>query len=115
MNSKLSPLFRILGDRYAFAILEQACDSSGNRFCDFEDTIPGISTRTLTKRLNQLVESGLLTRCRYAEKPPRVEYCLTKKGREFQSLIRGMTRWSAQHLPATSTPQRTSRKIAKHS
>lgn len=114
MNSKLSPLFRILGDRYAFAILEQACDSSGNRFCDFEETIPGISTRTLTKRLNELVESGLLSRCRYREKPPRVEYCLTKKGREFQSLIRGMARWSAQHLPATSTSRPTSRKIAKH-
>jgi len=114
MNSKLSPLFRILSDRYAFAILEQACDSSGNRFCDFEDTIPGISTRTLTKRLNVLVEQGLLTRCRYAEKPPRVEYCLTKKGREFQSLIKGMARWSEQHLPATSTSAPTKRKIAKH-
>jgi DNA-binding HxlR family transcriptional regulator len=106
MSSKLSPLLKILSDRYAFAILEQACDSSGNRFCDFEDTIPGISTRTLTKRLNAFVDQGLLTRCRYREKPPRVEYCLTPKGREFQSLIKGMARWSEKHLTA---------KIAKHS
>ena len=37
----------------------------------------------LTRRLNALVESGLLERRRYSERPPRDEYLLTARGRDF--------------------------------
>jgi DNA-binding HxlR family transcriptional regulator len=39
----------------------------------------------LTRRLNALVEAGLLQRRRYNEHPPRDEYVLAERGRAISS------------------------------
>jgi len=44
------------------------------------DTMKGFSSKTLSKRLNELDESGILERHAHNEIPPRVEYRLTDKG-----------------------------------
>src|SRR3712207_8104293 len=45
--------------------------------------ISGISTEQLRSRLNRMVADGLLTRQRYREVPPRVDYELTERAREL--------------------------------
>jgi DNA-binding HxlR family transcriptional regulator len=50
------------------------------RFNELKASLPGISGRTLTQRLRDLEERGLVKRKLYDEMPVRVEYSLTKRG-----------------------------------
>jgi DNA-binding HxlR family transcriptional regulator len=47
----------------------------------------GISPKTLSLRLKELEDNGLLERKVYAEVPPRVEYSLTEKGKRLEGVF----------------------------
>lgn len=64
-----------------------ACDS---RFCELERSLGGISPRTLSLRLRELEEHGIVERRTFAEVPPRVEYALTEKGRALIPIVDAM-------------------------
>ena len=66
------------------------------RFDEFQTNL-GIAPNTLTRRLNGLVESGLLDRRRYSERPPRDEYILTDRGRDFLPVIAALLAWGNKH------------------
>jgi hypothetical protein len=55
--------------------------------------LPGISTEQLRSRLNRMVADGLLTRQRYREVPPRVDYELTDRARELMPVLGALARW----------------------
>jgi hypothetical protein len=55
--------------------------------------LPGISTEQLRSRLNRMVADGLLTRQRYREVPPRVDYELTERARALVPVIAELARW----------------------
>ena len=55
--------------------------------------LPGISTEQLRSRLNRMVADGLLTRQRFREVPPRVEYSLTQRARELSPVIGALSKW----------------------
>jgi DNA-binding HxlR family transcriptional regulator len=52
----------------------------------------------LTRRLRALVEAGLLERRRYCDKPPRDEYVLTQRGRDFQPVLIALMDWGNRHF-----------------
>lgn len=56
------------------------------RFSELKERLTGISSRTLTQRLRDLEEQGLVRRKMYDEMPVRVEYSLTKKGLDVAAL-----------------------------
>ena len=56
------------------------------RFDQFQKSLD-IAPNMLTRRLNALVEGGLLERRRYNQRPPRDEYVLTERGRDFQPVL----------------------------
>ncbi len=55
--------------------------------------LPGISTEQLRSRLNRMVADGMLTRKRYREVPPRVDYALTERARELMPILGELARW----------------------
>ncbi len=55
--------------------------------------MPGISTEQLRSRLNRMVADGMLTRKRYREVPPRVDYELTERARELMPILGELARW----------------------
>jgi hypothetical protein len=55
--------------------------------------LPGISTEQLRSRLNRMVADGMLTRKRYREVPPRVDYELTERARELMPVLGELARW----------------------
>ena len=67
------------------------------RFVDLQRTLPGISTEQLRSRLNRMVDDELLTRSRYREVPPRVDYELTEEARALLPAIAAIARWGYQH------------------
>ncbi len=67
--------------------------------------LPGISTEQLRSRLNRMVADGMLTRKRYREVPPRVDYELTERARELLPVLGELARWGYEW--AWSTPRNT--------
>jgi DNA-binding HxlR family transcriptional regulator len=63
------------------------------RFVELQRVLPGISTEQLRSRLNRMVADGLLTRQRYREVPPRVDYELTERARELLPVLAELARW----------------------
>jgi DNA-binding HxlR family transcriptional regulator len=63
------------------------------RFVELQRVLPGISTEQLRSRLNRMVADGLLTRQRYREVPPRVDYELTERSRDLLPVIGALARW----------------------
>jgi predicted ArsR family transcriptional regulator len=57
----------------------------------------GISSNSLTRRLTQLCDAGLLARHRYQQRPPRDECRLTARGRDLQPVIESLAAWGRRH------------------
>ena len=74
-----------VGEWWSILILRDAFHGL-TRFDQFQKSL-GIAPNMLTRRLNGLVESGLLERRQYEERPPRHEYVLTERGRDFLPVI----------------------------
>ncbi len=82
------PIARTLdrvGEWWSIMILRDAFLGS-TRFDEFQKSLD-IAPSMLTRRLNGLVESGMLERRRYSERPPRDEYVLTPLGRDFRPVL----------------------------
>src|SRR6266571_5784514 len=67
------------------------------RFDEFQNSL-GIAPNMLTRRLNSLVEVGLLERRRYSDHPPRDEYVLTARGRDFRPVVISLLAWGNRHF-----------------
>jgi DNA-binding HxlR family transcriptional regulator len=68
-----------------------------SRFDEFQNSL-GIAPNTLTRRLNELVEAGVLERRAYSDKPLRYDYLLTPRGREFRPVVLMMMAWGGKHF-----------------
>jgi DNA-binding HxlR family transcriptional regulator len=85
-----------VGEWWSILILRDACHGL-KRFDQFQKSL-GIAPTMLTKRLNGLVEAGLLQRSRYSEHPPRDEYELTEMGRDFQPVLWALLAWGNKYF-----------------
>ena len=65
------------------------------RFGELRSSLVGISSKTLTDRLRELADDGLVSRTMYAQIPPRVDYSLTERGRAAAPIIDALGIWGA--------------------
>ena len=61
-----------------------------------------IAPRVLSRELKALTESGLIDRRDYGVVPPKVEYRLTRKGRNFVPVISAIRDWGLRNLASSS-------------
>lgn len=88
----------ILGDPWIMLVLRQAF-SGVRRFEQFRDQL-GVADNVLSKRLNTLVEAGLLTRQPYRDdRRTRQEYVLTPAGADTLPIIIALAQWGERHRP----------------
>src|SRR3954470_3360264 len=85
-----------VGEWWSILILRDAF-AGMTRFEEFRESL-GIAPNMLTRRLNALVEGGLLERQRYSERPPRDEYRLTERGRDFRPVLIAMLAFGNRHF-----------------
>jgi DNA-binding HxlR family transcriptional regulator len=64
------------------------------RLSELQRAFPGLSTGALEQRLNRMATEGLITRERFAEVPPRVEFDLTDAGRDLLAILAPVVRWA---------------------
>jgi DNA-binding HxlR family transcriptional regulator len=82
----------LVGDKWTLLIVRDLA-SGPRRFVELQRVLPGISTEQLRSRLNRMVADGMLTRKRYREVPPRVDYELTDRARELMPVLAALARW----------------------
>ena len=78
-------LLELLGRKGCYAILRGLLDGK-QRFGQLQ-SLTGLPPRTLSQRLKELEEAGLISRTSYPEVPPRVDYSLTPKGQQLRSTL----------------------------
>jgi len=68
------------------------------RFSQLMAAMPNVKQGPLTEQLKELTAKGLVSRTSYNEMPPRVDYCLTEKGKSFLQVLQAMDEWAINNL-----------------
>ena len=84
----------IIGKKWVLCILALLGNNGTTRFNRVMEGLPGISAKTLSDALRDLQRAGLVKREAFAEIPPRVQYHLTKEGRELTILVAPLMVWA---------------------
>jgi DNA-binding HxlR family transcriptional regulator len=85
-----------VGEWWSILILRDALGGM-TRFEEFQKSL-AIAPNMLTRRLAALVEAGLLERRRYSARPPRDEYVLTERGRDFRPVLISLLAFGNRHF-----------------
>jgi DNA-binding HxlR family transcriptional regulator len=85
-----------VGEWWSMLIMRDALHGF-RRFDEFQKSL-GIAPNMLTRRLNALVEAGMLERRRYSTHPPRDEYVPTARGRDFRPVLLSLMAWGNAHF-----------------
>lgn len=93
MCPKFENAFELLGKRWTGLIIRTLM-SGQKRFSDIADAIPNMSARMLTERFKELEKEGIITRKVYPEIPVRIEYELSEKGKELESVMDEIQKWA---------------------
>ena len=87
----------VIGDRWTLLIVRD-CFLGKSRFDQFQASL-GVTRHVLSNRLKRLVESGVLEKNAYSTSPPRYDYQLTEKGRDFAPALVGLKDWGKRYMP----------------
>jgi DNA-binding HxlR family transcriptional regulator len=93
----LAKTANIMGDTFTLLIIRDLL-LKPKRFGELEKSLAGVSSRTVTKKLQFLEEKKLVQRKEFSEKPPRVEYSLTKEGKALHKIIESMRNYGSKYL-----------------
>jgi DNA-binding HxlR family transcriptional regulator len=80
----------LLERRHAITIL-WASTSGARRFNEFRQAVSGVPPRTLSERLRELEQAGVLERRVVPASPPYAEYRLTERGRELARVVQALS------------------------
>jgi DNA-binding HxlR family transcriptional regulator len=121
--SRFHRAIELIGSRWTGAILQTLLQGR-TRYAAIKAAVPDITDRMLSERLRSLESEGLVLRAVVPETPVRVEYELTRKGRELQNALREIGSWAERwiHLedeeekgdqPRRTRAEPTARKIRR--
>ena len=103
--SRFHKASELIGRRWTgailFVLLKSPC-----RFATLRSAIPDITDRMLSERLQELEREGIVDRTVIPETPVRVEYALSKKGRELATAIDAITQWADKWVELESPKAR---------
>jgi DNA-binding HxlR family transcriptional regulator len=85
-----------VGEWWSILILRDAF-AGKTRFDEFQQSL-GIAPNMLTRRLASLVAAGMLERRAYSVRPPRDEYLLTERGRDFRTVLLALLAFGHRHF-----------------
>jgi DNA-binding HxlR family transcriptional regulator len=87
----------LIGERWTILLMRDLLLQGPRRFQDFLTSLRGIAPNTLSARLKSLEDNGLVRRQLYNDRPPRLEYVLTDKGKSLGPILKAMREWGDKH------------------
>lgn len=94
-NCPVTACMKVIGGKWK-PIIIYLVSKDINRFGIISKSIPEISKHILAIQLNELEKDLILDRIDFKEKPFRVEYKLTKKGKTLLPIIQAMEEWGSK-------------------
>lgn len=104
MSCSIAKALDVVGDPWTLLVVRDAL-LGVTRFDEFSTRL-GIPRATLTARLDQLCESGVMERRPYQESPARVDYLLTEKGRALRPVVLTLMQWGDAWQRTDAPPTR---------
>ena len=96
---KIDDSINILRRKFTLHILRNMISLKQNRFSEFEHSIEGISSKTLSIRLKEMEEEGLINRVVVSTRPVQTEYHLTEKGKMVEPMLELLAEISMRYKP----------------
>ncbi len=93
----LEKTLSVIGNKWTVLIIRDLLLGT-KRFGELIKSLEGISPRTLSLRMQELVKDGVINKKIYPEVPPKVEYSLTDKGRALADVLKQMGEWSEKFM-----------------
>ena len=92
----LGDLMRVLGKKWTLFVIAVLGNRERIRFNEILADLRFISSRSLTDRLRELEEEGLVSRSVPSVNSRRVEYRLTPEGRNVRALLVPLLQWTIE-------------------
>jgi DNA-binding HxlR family transcriptional regulator len=97
VEATVTELLDLFGRAHAMGILSAFAFADGPlRFSELEGELD-VAPNTLSARLSELTEAGLLDREAYDEVPPRVEYTPTERAESLFPVFAHLHHWAIEH------------------
>lgn len=99
-NLKKCPIyntFDLVGKKFTILILRNMMLYGHTRFNQFLESVEEINSKSLSQRLREMKDDGLIERKVFPEIPPRVEYSLTEKGKSLRPILEQMGEYSTKY------------------
>jgi len=90
---------KIVGKKFTMHIIRNMILLKQKRFSEFLKSIEGISTKTLSIRLQEMEAGRLIIRNIIDRRPLQIEYTLTEKGKELEPILVQMANFSMKWEP----------------
>jgi len=103
LNCPIAEALSHVGDQWTLLIMRDALMGVSG-FTEFESSL-GISRRLLSRRLAEMVESGLLEKVTAREGGARMKYVPTRKGRELAMVLLSLSEWGERWYPNDRGPR----------
>ncbi|MGD1934691.1 MAG: winged helix-turn-helix transcriptional regulator [Candidatus Phaeomarinobacter sp.] len=103
LNCPIAESLSHVGDQWTLLIMRDALMGISS-FTGFEESL-GISRRLLSRRLTEMVESGLLDKVAAKEGGARMSYVPTQKGRELAMVLLSLSEWGERWHPNARGPR----------
>lgn len=88
---------KIISKKWHPIIVYYLIDEGGKGFNELKEKVNGISSKVLSESLDDLEQKEIVNRNIISEKPFRVKYEITEKGKDLEKIIRGMETWGDKH------------------
>lgn len=85
-----------IGKKWGLLIINEIGNHGQLRFNELMSELKGISPSTLTNMLKDIEREELIHREVFREIPPRVEYSLSRRGRELREAIVPLLKWATK-------------------
>ena len=85
----------LIGNKWSLLIIRELILADGPlRYNELAKNLKKISSRTLSKKLKNMANYGIIKKTIIDDSPIKVEYSLTDKGRELYKVTQPMADWS---------------------
>lgn len=89
---------KLIGKKWHPVIIHRLLDVEPVGFNALKEEVDGISSKVLSESLDDLQDKKLVNREIVSEKPVRVKYTLTERGRDLKPVIDEMKNWADQNI-----------------
>jgi DNA-binding HxlR family transcriptional regulator len=94
-NCPYEQAIRLVGNKWSLQIIKEVhLRKKPTRFNEFLKALKPISSKTLSAKLKELTECGVLKKEIINQTPVLIQYSLTSKGHELTPILDSMAQWN---------------------